>query len=228
MPDMEKCADFGIHYPQKSSTSRALSVTKTLRRFLTPADVMSLSTGCSQFHYLHEMQYPKSKPVTAFLFLPARRCMMMPDFAEFGGDRYYLTFVEKEAMQQDVVADANFMAEGISSTGHVAIYGIFFDTDKSEIKPESEPTLAEMAKLLKTNATLNVFIVGHTDNSGTFEHNMKLSQDRAAAVVSMLAGKHGIATARLRPMGAASLAPVSSNKTEEGKAKNRRVELVER
>ena len=154
--------------------------------------------------------------------------MMMTDFPEFGGDRYYLTFVEKEAMQQDVVADANFMAEGLSATGHVAIYGIFFDTGKSEIKPESEPTFAEMAKLLKTNARLNVFIVGHTDNSGTFEHNMKLSQERAAAVVSMLAGKHGIATARHRPMGVASLAPVSSNKTEEGKAKNRRVELLER
>jgi outer membrane protein OmpA-like peptidoglycan-associated protein len=85
-----------------------------------------------------------------------------------------------------------------------------------------------MAKLLKINARLNVFIVGHTDNTGTFEHNMKLSRERAAAVVNALVGKYGVASARLSPMGVASLTPVSSNKTDEGKAKNRRVELVER
>jgi outer membrane protein OmpA-like peptidoglycan-associated protein len=146
----------------------------------------------------------------------------------YQGQYFQLNIVERQAMEQTIQANAASWFSDISTTGHAAVYGIYFDVDKAEIKPESEPALVEMAKLLKTNAALNVFIVGHTDNTGTFEHNMKLSQDRAASVVTALVGKHGIATTRLRPMGVASLAPVASNKTEEGKAKNRRVELVER
>jgi outer membrane protein OmpA-like peptidoglycan-associated protein len=139
-----------------------------------------------------------------------------------------LYIVERQSMEQTIQANAASWFSDISTTGHAAVYGIYFDIDKAEMKPESGPALDEMAKLLRTNAALNVFIVGHTDNTGTFEHNMKLSQDRAAAVVSELAGKHGIAATRLRPVGVASLAPVSSNKSDQGRAKNRRVELVER
>lgn len=145
-----------------------------------------------------------------------------------GSDRYWVTTVKAKEMAQEMQATAEVMANDISATGHFAIYGIYFDTDKAEIKPESEPALAQMAKLLKNNPSLNVFIVGHTDNTGTFEHNMKLSMDRATSVVNALVGKHGIAATRLKPYGVASLAPVASNKTEDGKAKNRRVELVER
>jgi OOP family OmpA-OmpF porin len=145
-----------------------------------------------------------------------------------GSGEIDLRIVERQAMEQTIQANAASLLSDITTTGHAAVYGIYFDTDKAEIKPESESALAEMAKLLKNNTTLNVFIVGHTDNSGTFEHNMKLSQDRAASVLNALVGKHGIAAARLRPYGVASLAPVASNKTEDGKAKNRRVELVER
>ena len=128
----------------------------------------------------------------------------------------------------DGPANATSWLSDITTTGHAAVYGIYFDTDRAEIKPESEPALAEMAKLLKGNAALNVFIVGHTDNTGTLEHNMKLSQDRATSVVNALVSKQGIAAARLKAMGVASLAPVASNDTEDGKAKNRRVELVKR
>ena len=145
-----------------------------------------------------------------------------------GSDRYWVTTVKAKEMAQEMQATAEVMAKDISTTGHAAVYGIYFDTDKAEIKPESEPALAEMAKLLKNNSSLNVNIDGHTYNTGTFEHNMKLSMDRAASVVNALVAKHGIATARLKPYGVASLAPVASNKTEEGKAKNRRVELVEK
>jgi OmpA-OmpF porin, OOP family len=145
-----------------------------------------------------------------------------------GGDCIELNISERQAMEQTIQANAASWLSDITATGHAAVYGIYFDTDKAEIKPESEPSLAEMAKLLKNNPGLNVFIVGHTDNTGTFEHNMKLSLDRAASVVNALVGKHGIAAARLKPYGVASLAPVASNKTEDGKAKNRRVELVER
>jgi len=149
-------------------------------------------------------------------------------FVYTGSDRYWVDTVKAQEMAQEMVATAAVMADDISATGHFAVYGIYFDTDKAEVKPESEPALAEMAKLLKNNAALNVFIVGHTDNTGTFEHNMKLSMDRATSVVNALVGKHGIAAVRLKPYGVASLAPVAPNKTEDGKAKNRRVELVER
>jgi outer membrane protein OmpA-like peptidoglycan-associated protein len=129
-------------------------------------------------------------------------------------------------MKQEVEANAEAMGSDINSTGHVSIYGIYFDTGKSEIKPESDAAISEIAKLLKNNGALNLYVVGHTDNVGSFDSNMKLSKDRADAVVKALTGKHGIAAARLKPYGVASLAPVTSNDTEDGKAKNRRVELV--
>lgn len=143
------------------------------------------------------------------------------------GDCIELNITEREAMEQTIEGNAASWFSDISTTGHTAIYGVYFDTDKSEIKSESEPALGEMAKMLKNNANLKVFIVGHTDNTGTFDHNMKLSQDRAAAVVNALVSKHGIPAARLKGVGAGPIAPVASNKTEEGRAKNRRVELVE-
>jgi OOP family OmpA-OmpF porin len=112
-------------------------------------------------------------------------------------------------------------------SGEVAIYGIYFDTGKSDLKPESELALDEIAKLLKENLALNVFIVGHTDMVGDPAANVKLSQARAQAVVTALVTKNEIAASRLTPFGAGPYAPVASNKTEEGRAKNRRVELVE-
>ncbi|MRR09121.1 OmpA family protein [bacterium] len=139
---------------------------------------------------------------------------------------YRLTIVEKKLMEQVVSADAAAMGGDIDATGHVSVYGILFDTGKSEIKPESDAALAEIAKLLGSNAALALYVVGHTDNVGTLAANMKLSQDRAAAVVKTLTGKYGIAASRLSPHGVASLAPVASNNSEEGRAKNRRVELV--
>ena len=145
----------------------------------------------------------------------------------YGGDRYYLTVVEKEAMKQEVVADAKFMAEGISSTGHVALYGIHFDFNKWDIKPESEPALREIAKLLSSSPSLKVLIIGHTDNVGGIDYNMKLSQARAEAVVKALITKYKVSAQRLKPYGVGQLAPVATNKTEEGRSKNRRVELVE-
>ena len=149
--------------------------------------------------------------------------------APVGGiQSYTLHTVERETMKQDVTSNADAWMSDIASTGHAAVYGIYFDTDKAEIKPESEPALAEMAKLLKANPALNLFVVGHTDSTGEITHNMKLSEARAAAVVNTLVAKHGIATSRLAPYGVGPLAPVASNDTDEGRAKNRRVELVKR
>jgi outer membrane protein OmpA-like peptidoglycan-associated protein len=139
---------------------------------------------------------------------------------------YRLTIVEKTVMDQEMVANAEALGNGINATGHAAVYGIYFDTGSAVIKPESEAAIAEIAKLLQKDPALKLYVVGHTDNVGSLAPNMKLSQDRAAAVVSALTGKHGIAAGRLIPQGVASLCPVASNDAEEGRAKNRRVELV--
>ena len=139
---------------------------------------------------------------------------------------YNIHLVEKEIMNQQIVADASSLENSIKADGKAAVYGIYFDTDKSVLKPESEPSLSEIAKLLNANPALKVYIVGHTDNIGSFDHNLKLSKDRADAVVKELINKYSISSNRLQPVGVGPAAPVASNETEEGKAKNRRVELV--
>jgi len=140
--------------------------------------------------------------------------------------QYNLSIVEKGGMEQTVTADAKALADGIHATGHIAVYGIYFDSGKSLVKPESDPALTEIAKLLKGDPALKLNVVGHTDNDGTLDNNMKLSQARAEAVVQALTGKYGIAATRLKAFGVGPLAPVASNDTADGKAKNRRVELV--
>lgn len=142
------------------------------------------------------------------------------------GNAYELTIVESQAMRQEVVADAAAMGKDISATGKTIIYGIYFDTGSAVIKPESEPSLVQMVKLLQNRPTLKVYVVGHTDNTGALEFNLKLSADRADAVVKALVGR-GIAAGRLRAAGVASYCPIASNANEQGKAQNRRVELVE-
>jgi OOP family OmpA-OmpF porin len=146
-------------------------------------------------------------------------------YASYNGS-YNIHIIEKEAMKQDVVADANSMASSIKETGKVALYGIYFDTGKATLKPESQPTLQEIAKLLKANPGLKLYVVGHTDSKGAFDANIKLSMDRAAAVVNALVSKLSVNVASLKACGDGPTAPVATNETEEGKALNRRVELV--
>jgi len=145
-------------------------------------------------------------------------------WADFTG-QYILTIVEKAGMAQDIAANADAFANGIKTTGHIAVDGVYFDTGKAELKTESQQAIGEVARLLKADAGLKVFVVGHTDNAGALEGNMKLSQDRAQAVVQALV-RSGIDAARLRAYGDGPYAPVTSNDTEAGRAKNRRVELV--
>lgn len=145
---------------------------------------------------------------------------------ERGNGRIWLRIVEKQAMTQHVVADAAAFRDGLEATGHVAVDGIFFDTAKALLKPESTPALQEVAKLLKADAALKLWVVGHTDSVGPADANMKLSQARAEAVVAALTTTHGVAAARLKGYGVGPLAPVASNEAEAGRAKNRRVELV--
>jgi len=142
------------------------------------------------------------------------------------GQTYYVTIVERQAMQQDVVASADALSSGLAATGHVEVPGIFFDFNKAEIKPESQPALEQVAKLLKDSPALKVWVVGHTDWVGSAETNTALSNARAAAVVRALTQQFGIASGRLAPQGLGPYAPVATNATDEGRAKNRRVELV--
>ncbi|MDN5941942.1 MAG: OmpA family protein, partial [Nitrospira sp.] len=112
--------------------------------------------------------------------------------------------------------------------GRVVLDGIFFDTDKATIKVESKPALDAIATFLADNAALKAYIVGHTDGTGEFGHNMQLSKDRAAAVVAALVNDYKIAPERLAAHGVGPLSPARANKSDDGRTRNRRVELVER
>jgi OmpA-OmpF porin, OOP family len=142
------------------------------------------------------------------------------------GKGYMLIIVEKQAMVQEVASSAELFQTGLKTTGHVEVPGIYFDTGKSDLKAESDAAVAEVAKLLKNDPALKLYVVGHTDNVASLDLNMKLSQARAEAVAQALVTKHGIAANRLLGRGAGPLAPVAANDTEDGRAKNRRVELV--
>jgi outer membrane protein OmpA-like peptidoglycan-associated protein len=142
------------------------------------------------------------------------------------GKDYELTILEKAEMAQEIVADAKSLMRDIHTTGHASVYGIYFDFNKAEIKPDSQAAIREIAKLLQQNSQLKLLVVGHTDNVGGLDYNLKLSKARADAVVKELTTKYKIPADRLQAYGVGSLAPVASNDSEEGRAKNRRVELV--
>jgi len=140
-----------------------------------------------------------------------------------------LQIVEEKPMAAGMVQvnlNAKAMAEDLDKTGKIRLYGIHFDTDKATIKPTSESTLSEIALLLKQHPELNLAVVGHTDATGSLEHNRELSQKRAEAVVEYLKSEHGISGDRLDPYGVGPLAPADTNETEQGRAANRRVELI--
>ena len=121
--------------------------------------------------------------------------------------------------------DADAMAKQLEENGKIDIYGIYFDIDRTTVKAESAPTLEQVAKLLKQNPNLSLKVGGHTDNTGPVQHNLDLSEGRAQAVVDQLVKKYGIEKTRLTAEGFGDSKPVASNDTDEGRAKNRRVEL---
>jgi len=128
-------------------------------------------------------------------------------------------------MQQEVTADASALADEINKSGHVAVYGIHFDTGKSDILPDSESTLNEIVKLTQQLPDLKLRVEGHTDNQGNAASNQTLSDKRAQSVVAWLTG-HGVAASRLTAKGFGQTKPVADNANDDGRAKNRRVELV--
>lgn len=137
---------------------------------------------------------------------------------------YYLHIVEKQAMEQTITADA--MGTAIDKDGFVAL-DIRFATAKADILPESMPVVNEIAALLKKRTALRVGVEGHTDNTGTAPTNLTLSRQRAESVVKALTAQ-GIAASRLTPAGFGQANPIADNRTEEGRARNRRVEIVKK
>jgi OOP family OmpA-OmpF porin len=143
---------------------------------------------------------------------------------ESKGDFYYQTILTVKEMKQEVTADASSIADELNKSGHIALYGIHFDTGKATILPDSESLLSEIAKMLKQNPDVKLSVEGHTDNVGATAANQALSEKRAQAVVAWLT-THGVEAARLKAKGWGQSKPVADS-SEDGRAKNRRVELV--
>jgi len=139
----------------------------------------------------------------------------------------FVRVVDTKEMDANMITfiDASEMKKSLDTTGRVNLYGIYFDTDKDTIKPESKPTLEEISKLMKANAKLHLQVVGHTDSTGGDAYNKDLSSRRAASVMHALTSA-GIDAGRFTSRGAGASEPVAPNDTEQGRAKNRRVELV--
>ncbi len=139
-----------------------------------------------------------------------------------------IVIVETNEMDIGLVrVDAEALGDDLDKYGHVTVPGIFFDHDSDTLTPESEPALAEMTRLLTLRGDLSVWIVGHTDWTGDFDHNMDLSRRRARSVMAVLI-RRGISALRLSAAGAGPLAPAAPNTSDDGRAANRRVELVRR
>ena len=137
---------------------------------------------------------------------------------------YYITIVLKELMKQDVTASDMF--EALNRDGHVSLY-INFDTGKSVIRDESMPIIDQIVQMLNSNPELKLSVEGHTDNVGSPASNKTLSEARAKSVVSAIVSQ-GVAADRLSPDGFGQDKPIADNSTDEGRAKNRRVELVKK
>ncbi|MFP4207352.1 MAG: OmpA family protein [Wenzhouxiangella sp.] len=135
--------------------------------------------------------------------------------------------MESEAMEMRLI-DAAEMNRSLAENGRITLRNIYFEFGSERLTAESDPALAEMARLLDENPEVEVYVVGHTDNIGSLEANLRLSNGRAAAVVAALEQRYGTASGRAVAAGVGSYAPIASNATEAGRAENRRVELVMR
>ena len=149
---------------------------------------------------------------------PAKgRAMVQLDVVESGMMDARMTVVDADAMRRDLADD-----------GRVALYGIEFDVDRDTLRPEADAQIAQVAALLRQDARLSVRVEGHTDDRGGRDHNLALSRRRAQRVVDALATRHGIARTRMEAVGRGASAPLAPNDSEDGRARNRRVEIVRR
>jgi OOP family OmpA-OmpF porin len=140
------------------------------------------------------------------------------------GESYRLTIVERPAMRQTITASQ--LIDELNRAGSVALR-IHFDPNKATILPDSQPILEQVAELMRSQAELRLSVEGHTDNTGTAQANKALSQRRAESVVAALVQK-GVARARLAAVGWGQERPVADNLSDQGRDKNRRIELVKK
>ena len=150
-----------------------------------------------------------AQPPIALLYIPS-------------GFSYTLTIIEPKAMEQSVVAEK--LADDIKSKGYATLY-INFDNNKSDLKDDGVAAVKEIVKLLNNDKSLKLSVDGHTDNIGSATANKKLSLDRARSVMKAIVDQ-GINAARLTASGYGSEVPIADNRTDEGRGKNRRVELT--
>lgn len=172
-----------------------------------------------------------AKPTYYYLFVTSYRDGVIPARLQSSvakeSSLAELIIIAPEAMEENMtLLNAADMSRALADSGKVALYGINFDTDKDTLRPDSEPALKEIGKLLKDNPRLKIHVVGHTDDQGKPDYNLDLSRRRAAAVTRELTSRYGVAANRLDSFGCGPYAPVASNESEQGRAKNRRVELV--
>ncbi len=176
----------------------------------------ALNPGDDEFAYLAAKKKIDDKDIYIVVYTAFERGDLLVTFDA----------IEVQSIEEDLVTVKN-LDESISADGHIAIYDIHFETGKSDIKSESTNALKNIAEYLNVHSDKQFLIVGHTDNVGDFDANLKLSQDRAVAVMNELVSKYGVKTDQLKAYGNGSTSPVASNLTDKGKAKNRRVEIVE-
>jgi outer membrane protein OmpA-like peptidoglycan-associated protein len=175
----------------------------------------------------HRERYPieHDKIGVYMVRTPARQIWVEVWQPRYVDTNYFLTVVEKQELKPRAsLIPAEQMKQTLDAEGHVMI-PVLFDTDKTDIKPESAPLMAEVVKLMKQNPSLKLRIEGHTDTQGTPAYNVTLSDGRAKSVMLALL-KAGIDSNRLQAKGFGQTRPVAENATEGGRAKNRRVELV--
>ena len=152
--------------------------------------------------------------------------LVVAHYAKNGRDLYcYLHDGTFRVADVGAANGAKTLADALAKDGHVAIYGIYFDVDKSALRPDSETALQHILQLLHDSPSLVVEVQGHTDNTGTAARNAPLSDERAASVTKWLVD-HGVAPTRLTAKGYGDTQPVGDNRTPEGRAKNRRVEIA--
>jgi outer membrane protein OmpA-like peptidoglycan-associated protein len=163
-----------------------------------------------------------SSPTYYYVFVTSYRDGNMPDRLRSSVTKdsalAELVVVTPQQMEKKMTfVNAGEMSRSLADSGKIALYRVYFDTDKDSMRPDSQVTLQEIAKLLAADRSLKVSVVGHTDNQGRPDYNLDLSRRRAAAVVQELTSKYGIAADRLSSFGCGFYAPVASNDTEDGK-----------
>jgi len=176
----------------------------------------ALNPGDDEFYYLAAKKNIENKNIFIVVYTAFERGDLLVTFDA----------IEVQALEKGLVTVKDLDSD-LSQNGHIAIYGIHFDSGKSEIKQGSTQTLKNIAEFLNTHPNKKYIIAGHTDNEGNFDVNLKLSLERANAVLNELVTNYNVKVTQLKAYGDGSTAPIATNTTDEGRAKNRRVEIVE-